>query len=279
VAKSPSHLLRAARFRLREGGVDGQLERWRERIEDRHRAQLLERVRGGRDVCWEEPEDEAEPLVTVRIPTFNRATELAERALPSALAQDYERLDILVIGDATDRATERFMSSVRDPRVRFVNLPRQGIYPLDPVQRWRVSGSEPMNAALMLAQGSWITLCDDDDEMTPDHVSVLLQAAKSRRLEFVHSITETHFADGVTVGLQGRDPLTCGQVTQGSVLYSMGLRFMTYSTTCYKIPDNHDWNLFRRMEALGVRMGFVDHVTYRYWAARSSMKGAPPARD
>lgn len=278
MSRSPKQLAMALRARAEEGGIDGQLERWRERIEDRHRVELLARARGGRDVCWEEPDDDLEPLVTVRIPTFNRSDQLAERALPSALAQDYERLDILVVGDCTDAATERFMRSVRDPRVRFVNLPRQGLYPTQPSDRWRVSGSEPMNAALMLAKGSWITLCDDDDELTLDHVSVLLREAKSRRLEFVHSVTETHFADGVTVGLQGVEPLTCGQVTQGSVLYSMGLRFCTYSTTCYKIPDNHDWNLFRRMRDLGVRMGFVDHVTYRYWAARASYEAEPAAQ-
>ena len=278
MALTPARVLRAAKFRLRESGVDGQLERWRERIEDRHAAELLTRARAGRDVCWEEPDDEQEPLVTVRIPTFNRAAQLAERALPSALAQDYERLDILVVGDATDRATERFMGSVRDPRVRFVNLPRQGLYPTDPVARWRVSGSQPMNAALLLAEGAWITLCDDDDELTPDHVSVLLHAAKTRRLELVHSVTERHAADG-TVTLQGRDPLTSGQVTQGSVLYSMGLRFMTYSTTCYKLPECHDWNLFRRIQAIGAKVGFVDHVTYRYWAPADSMQveAAPSA--
>lgn len=266
----------ARRFSSR---LDGRLERLRERLEDRHAAELLALARRGRDVCWEEPESEQEPLVTIRIPTYNRATSLAELALPSALAQDYERLDILVVGDATDGATERFMAGVRDPRVRFVNLPRQGLYPSDPVDRWRVSGSAPMNLALMLAKGSWITPCDDDDELTPDHVSVLLAAAKSRRLEFVHSLTETHFADGVTVGLLGTPELTSGQVTHGSVLYSMGLRFMTYSSTCYRIPDNHDWNLFRRMRDIGVTMGFVDHVTYRYWAARSSMESPPVGED
>ena len=275
---TPGQLLHAVRFRVQQSGVEGQLERWRERIEDRHATELLTRARAGRDVCWEEPEGEQEPLVTVRIPTFNRADQLAERALPSALAQDYERLDILVVGDATDRATERFMSSVRDPRVRFVNLPRQGIYPTDPVARWRVSGSQPMNTALLLAKGSWITLCDDDDELTTDHVSVLLRAAKSRRLEFIHSVSETFFPDG-SVGLKGCDPLTSGQVTQGSVLYSMGLRFMTYSTTCYKLPECHDWNLFRRIEGIGARVGFLDHVTYRYWAAPTSMQVEPSPRD
>jgi glycosyltransferase involved in cell wall biosynthesis len=264
------------RHRLVERGVDGQLELWRERIAARYDRELLARARAGRDVCWEEGDDETEPLVTIRIPTFRRAEALAERALPSALRQTYERIEVLVIGDGTDEATDRVMAGVRDPRVRYVNLPRPGLYPTDPKERWRVSGTQPMNAALLLARGTWIAPCDDDDELTDDHVEVLLAAARSRRLEFVHSVTETFFADG-THGFLGAPELTVGQVTHGSVLYSMGLRFLPYSATCHRIPEPHDWNLWRRMRDLGVRMGHLDRVTYRYYATRASMAGPPEA--
>ncbi|HEU0131827.1 MAG TPA: glycosyltransferase family A protein [Mycobacteriales bacterium] len=270
-------IARAVRHRLTERGVDGQLELWRERIEAREHRELLARARAGRDVCWTEPEGEAEPLVTIRIPTYNRSDALAEVSLPSALRQTYERIEVLVVGDATDAATDRYMASVRDPRVRYVNLPRGGLYPTDPALRWRVSGTYPMNAALVLARGDWIAPCDDDDELTDDHVEVLLREAKRRRLELVHSVTETFFADG-RHGRLGAPELTVGQVTHGSVLYSMGLRFLTYSPTCYRIPEPHDWNLWRRMRDLGVRIGFADHVTYRYYATRASSLGAPEAK-
>lgn len=267
-------IVRAVRHRVTERGVDGQLELWRERIEARYHRELLARARRGRDVCWEEPDDEAEPLVTIRIPTYNRSDALAEVSLPSALRQTYANIEVLVVGDATDAATDRLMAGVRDPRVRYVNLPRQGLYPTDPLHRWRVSGTQPMNAALLLARGAWIAPCDDDDELTDDHVEVLLGEAKRRRLEFVHSVTETRFADGSS-GRLGAPELTVGQVTHGSVLYSMGLRFMAYSAYCDHIPEPHDWNLWRRMREIGVRMGFVDAVTYRYFATRASAEGPP----
>jgi glycosyltransferase involved in cell wall biosynthesis len=267
-------LVAKVRHRVAERGVDGQLELWRERIAARYDRELLARARDGRDVCWEEANGDTEPLVTIRIPTYNRSDALAERALPSALRQTYERLEVLVVGDGTDAATDRLMAGVRDPRVRYVNLPRPGLYPADPQQRWRVSGTQPMNAALLLARGAWIAPCDDDDELTDDHVEVLLAEAKRRRLELVHSATETFFADG-SHGHLGAPELTVGQVTHGSVLYSMGLRFLTYSATCHRIPEPHDWNLWRRMRDLGVRMGYLDRVTYRYFATRASALGAP----
>ena len=268
----------AVRFRVRERGVAGQLEVWRERIAARYDRELLARARGGRDVCWEEADDDAEPLVTIRIPTFNRSDALAEVSLPSALRQSYERVEVLVVGDGTDAATDRLMAGVRDPRVRYVNLPRSGVYPADPLRRWMVSGTQPMNAGLVLARGAWIAPCDDDDELTDDHVEVLLGEAKRRRLELVHSVTETHFADG-RVGRLGVPEPTVGQITHGSVLYSMGLRFLTYSDRCHLIPEPHDWNLWRRMRDLGVRMGFVDRVTYRYYATRASAEGAPEPKS
>ena len=254
---------RAVRWRLGIASVDGELERLRERIEARDARRVLEQVRGGRDVCWLEPETEAEPLVTIRIATYRRADQLMERSLASALRQTYPRLEILVVGDCTDEATERAMRSVRDPRVRFVNLPHPSVYPLARADRYLVSGGVPMTLGTQLARGSWLTPCDDDDELTDDHVEVLLRAAKAQRWEFVHSNTSREVTPGCWQTV-GAPELTIGQVTSGAVLYSLGLRFLPYSLTCWKLPEPHDWNLWRRMRDLGVVMGHLDAVTYRY---------------
>ena len=262
-AWSVQRVCRAARWHLRETRTDAALERVREWIEQRDARRLLAEARAGRDVCWPDSAAASEPLVTIRIPTYRRADLLMERSLPSALRQSYERVEILVVGDHTDAATDRYMGTVRDPRVRYLNLPRQGNYPKDPESRWRVSGTAPMNAATLLAEGAWITHCDDDDELTADHVEVLLAAATERRLEFVHSRTASEQPDGSWAFL-GTERLASGQVTQGATLYSMGLAFMSYSATCWKLKEAHDWNLFRRMAEIGVVMGFVDQVTYRY---------------
>lgn len=259
-----SKLVTRIRARLADASVDGELERTRERIEARHHARLLAEVRGGRDVCWEEEDDEPTPLVTVRIATYNRASLLAERSLPSVLAQSYERLDVLVIGDGTDEATDRFMGSVRDPRVRYLNLPRNGLYPREVRARWLVAGSQPMNIAIALAKGAWVAPCDDDDEMTPDHVEILLGAAKARRLEMVYSRAEMQQPNGEWITV-GREPLQAGSISHGTVLYSMGLRFLRYSDTCWKLPEPFDWNLWRRMRDLGVRIGFVPETTFRHF--------------
>jgi hypothetical protein len=235
----------------------------RAHLEANNEHRRLIQARGGDDVCWAAT-DEAEPLVTVRIATYNRAALVAERAIASAVRQTYERLEILVIGDHCDEATGRAVRSVNDPRVRFINLAEHGLYPADTMLRWMVAGSVPMNAGLAIAQGAWVAPCDDDDEMTDDHVEVLLREARQRRLEFVWSKAAFEVEAGKWTDV-GKSPLAGGGLSHGSVLYAGGLRSFRYNENSWKLAEPLDWNLFRRMRAAGVKMGFVDQVTYRHY--------------
>jgi len=121
-----------------------------------------------------------------------------------------------------------------------------------------------MNAALFLASGDWLAPCDDDDEFTDDHVEVLLRHAKANSYEFVWSKT--------AVLRPGADDKIRGArngkgITHGSLIYSMGLSFLLYSPTSYRIRIGADTHLWTRMRRAGVKMGFLDEVTYRYWPA------------
>lgn len=247
--------------RIRPSGAAELLREWATTVDERR---LLREARGERDICWTEAPEDDEPLVTVRIATYNRGRLVAERALASAVEQSYEHLEVLVVGDACDEDTARAVSSVNDPRVRFVNLPRRGTYPTNPIDLWRVGGVHPMNAALYLARGHWIAPCDDDDELTPTHVEELLSVAQTGRFEMVYSKALLARPDGAwnTVGQQ---PLREGAISHGLVLYSAGLRFFSHSSTCWKLAEPADWNMWKRMRRAGVRIGFHDQVTYVHY--------------
>ena len=121
-----------------------------------------------------------------------------------------------------------------------------------------------MNAALFLARGDWIAPCDDDDELTPTHVEDLLRFAKSGHYEMVYSKAAMARPNGQWM-IVGGPPLRDGRISHGSVLYSAGLRFFTYSDTCWKRAEPADWNLWKRMRRAGVRIGFHDQVTYIHY--------------
>ena len=240
-----------------------EFERLREFLGRPEEQRLLGQVRGSESVCWPRSADSPEPLVTVRIATYRRS-DLIKRALDSVLSQSYQKLEVMVIGDACDDATQKAVESYSDMRLRFINLPTRGLYPEDAKSRWMVAGTHPMNAALPLISGDWIAPCDDDDEFTPNHVEALLERAISGRYEMVWSRAMLRQPDGNWVKTEG-PPMALNRISHGSVLYSSGLRFFQHSNTSWRMKEPGDWNLWRRMQKAGVRIGFLDEVTYYHY--------------
>ena len=126
------------------------------------------------------------PLITVRIPTYNRVETLLERTLPSVLAQTYPHFEVVVVGDHCTDDTGARLAALDDDRVRFHNLPYRADYPQDDRQRWMVAGTPGVNIGNELARGDWIAPLDDDDTWTPDHLERLLDLALAGRYEVAY---------------------------------------------------------------------------------------------
>jgi glycosyltransferase involved in cell wall biosynthesis len=109
---------------------------------------------------------EALPTVSVVIPTHQRPELLLERALPSALGQTLENLEVIVVVDGPDPATLAALGAVTDPRLRVVALPEG------------VGGAEARNVGVRHARAEWVALLDDDDEWLPHKLEAQVQAAR-----------------------------------------------------------------------------------------------------
>lgn len=204
--------------------------------------------------------EEREPLVSVVIPTWNRAELLTERAIGSVLRQTYSRLEVVVVGDHCTDNTEDRLRQLGDPRVRFHNLPHRSAYPEDPHQRWLTAGSLGYNLAVQMARGAWIAPLDDDDEFTDDHVEVLLAAALANRYEMVYGKVDRYWADRNEWDEVGAYPPVLGQFALQGALYLKGLAFLGLDPRSWVLDEPNDWNLARRMLEAGVRIGYVDRV-------------------
>jgi hypothetical protein len=135
----------------------------------------------------------------------------------------------------------------------------------------------PMNYSRGVARGAWIAPLDDDDEITPDHVELLLGVASEYRLEFVYGMSEAELPDGSWT-LVGTWPPEQGGICHGSILYSAGLDFIDYDEESWRLDEPTDWNRWRRMIEAGVRMGRVEQVVYRHYAeARHRTQATSPA--
>ncbi|WP_442869562.1 glycosyltransferase family 2 protein [Bradyrhizobium sp. CCBAU 11386] len=100
------------------------------------------------------PESDNGPLVTIGIPTFNRAHWLKDCVL-SALAQTYQRYEVIVSDNASTDETAGLLRQFSDPRLRVVTHERN----LGPIPNWNVCVTE--------AKGEYIVIIPDDDRAAP----------------------------------------------------------------------------------------------------------------
>jgi glycosyltransferase involved in cell wall biosynthesis len=213
-----------------------------------------------------------EPLVSVRIATYGDPTLLIERAIASVIAQTYQRFEIIVVGDFGSITTEKRISEIGDPRIRYLYLPVRAPYPDDQRKRWQVAGSQAMNLGIAAARGHWIAPLDHDDEFVPSHIETLLHAAQTQKCELVYGKALAVFPDDRPEVEVGSFPPRLSAFGFQAALYLSSLKFFDYNPKSWVLDEPGDWNLCRRMLEAGVRMGFVDEVVtriYPSWSATS----------
>ena len=216
------------------------------------------------------------PLVSVYIPTYNRANILMEKAVPSVLNQTYNNIELIIVGDCCTDDTEALVSEIKDERVKFYNLLNRGYrYPPTAENHWLAGPVVAANMGLNLVSGKWIARIDDDDIWTIDHIEILLKFAIKFDYEFVSAqhIEERHGKRQVAKifgakdsyytrsdrPVMGYNPKICGTQTW---LYRSYLRFFKYNIHCWRKNWNrvNDIDLSIRMFRSNVRMGFLEQV-------------------
>jgi GT2 family glycosyltransferase len=124
-----------------------------------------------------------DPDFTIVISTCNRP-DMLPRALASALAQTYDRYDIIVVDDASDDPAR--IDNPGGGKVRLVRSPL------------RLGFAATINLAASLAKGRWIAFLDDDDEYGPDLLSrthAVLTATPDCRFSWCSTVF-VHYEDG-----------------------------------------------------------------------------------
>ncbi len=95
------------------------------------------------------------PLVSILVTTYNRS-HLLKRAIQSALAQDYEHLELVIIDDCSSDDTPDIVRSIDDSRIRYIrNTENVGSKDGDRIHLHRF--------VYTLMRGQYfVYLCDDD---------------------------------------------------------------------------------------------------------------------
>ena len=92
-----------------------------------------------------------EPLITIAIPTYNRADSYFKEALESALSQTYTNIELIVSDNCSTDSTEELVKSYDDSRIFYYK------------QNINIPANENFNFCLKNANGKYFMLLHDDD--------------------------------------------------------------------------------------------------------------------
>jgi glycosyltransferase involved in cell wall biosynthesis len=118
----------------------------------------------------------ADPLVSVILPTYNRAATLSQ-AIESVLSQTHESFELLVIDDGSTDSTPRVLAGHGDSRIRVLEQPEnRGV-------------AAARNRGLEEARGQFIAFIDSDDAWAPEKLArqVALMQRAPRHVGLVHT--------------------------------------------------------------------------------------------
>jgi len=103
------------------------------------------------------------PLVSVVIPTYNRADKI-DRSLTSVLNQTYENLEVVVVDDGSTDNTEEVIRSYEDTRVHYIG------------HEENKGATAARNTGIEAAKGEFIAFQDSDDEWHPKKIEKQVEA-------------------------------------------------------------------------------------------------------
>jgi len=108
------------------------------------------------------------PLVTIGIPTYNRASGRLGDAIRFALAQTYSNIEIVISDNCSTDNTSEVVASFNNEKIRYIRQ-KENIGPFNNFQ-----------ACLENARGEYFYLFHDDDQVDNDFVESCIDATQER---------------------------------------------------------------------------------------------------
>jgi glycosyltransferase involved in cell wall biosynthesis len=214
-------------------------------------------------------QNDASPLVSVSIPTYNLGKILVERTIPSIVNQTYPNWELVIYGDVCTDNTVELMKKYTDPRIKFHNLKEKVKGTGNPVyDRLQFNGWKPAVCAFNDTSGRWLALFNDDDEFTPDHIEVLLEHALKTNAELVYAKQINVKEDNTReeIGREGfpngKAPFFQDCVPQRTILMRSYLKPFLFSKIDFitKMGYGADMVFWEQMGLAGVRASYLDKV-------------------
>jgi glycosyltransferase involved in cell wall biosynthesis len=219
---------------------------------------------------------ETAPLVSVVIPTFNRAQDL-RRCLDSLVAQSFKKFEVLVCDDgSTDNSESVAQEYCARLDLRFETAENFG------------GPARPRNRGISLARGSYVAFLDSDDWWAPEKLTLSVERLEKGAEVVYHDmflarhIGQEHFPDQL-VSSEPRSTmfdslLCCGMsIPNSSVVVRKELLEriggISEDTSLISVEDYDTWVRIAlttdRFQRIAMPLGY-------YWAGGGNISAASP---
>ena len=206
------------------------------------------------------------PLVSVVIPTYNRAKVIL-RALDTALSQTYGNLEIIVVDDGSTDDTQAVLAPYAD-RIRYLFQANQG-------------ASAARNHGINAARGKYIAFLDSDDAWLPNKLERQVALLESQPdLSFVACLatTERRTHEGYDDHASQFVKFIVQPFTQNMTRYVVRRDcFQQHGLFDTSIHGPEDWELWLRLLKNGCHFGYVPEPLMTYHWSDDSISSRPYA--
>ena len=202
-----------------------------------------------------------QPLVSVVIPTYNRA-DLIDRAINSVIEQSYKNLEIIVVDDNSQDKTAEVVNSLGDNRIHYY------------YHNTNLGGSAARNTGVNKSQGKYIAFLDSDDVWLPHKLENQLEEISANIDHLDKIVSYTKFQKSSRVFYQrsilpqrGKKTmetiadyfwLAGGEFLTSTILISRSLAIVNPFQT--SLRKHQDLDFILRLDRQGAKFIFVPQV-------------------
>ena len=154
-------------------------------------------------------------MVTIGIPTYNRADGFLKQAIQSAIEQSYENVEVVISDNRSTDDTEALVKGFTDKRIRYFRQPHN------------IGPYNNFNFCLEQARGDYFLMLHDDDLIDSDFVETCISAAgQSKDIGVIR--TGTRLVDG-----NGKGGAEFPNLAQGSSMEDFTKNWFAGKTALY----------------------------------------------
>jgi glycosyltransferase involved in cell wall biosynthesis len=196
------------------------------------------------------------PRVTVIIPTYNWSTVLPY-AIGTVLRQTFGDFELLVVGDGCTDDSEQIVKAIRDPRVRWINLPENSRHQ-----------SGPNNEGLRQARGEYIAYLGHDDLWLPHHLGAMVDALDRTGADLGYSLIANVAPNGEFIWPTIPRPRAGIFTSPLGILHRKRVTDEMGGWRHYRdVKSTPDVELWQRIQSAGYECRFVPRLTGIKFAA------------